>query len=151
MFLKWNPLIFLYLLSSVSSGLPDGFFNTICPAAMLQHVLRPHQQRWETNPAVYRLVAVLLVTSIRHLPSTTPWNVPLWLHSHNELKTKKRDEVGRDSCTYPWPPCFLIMDDEHCRCEVIWRGKGLLTSLKSGWRSPFWNNFNLDERLEALH
>lgn len=39
------------------SGLPDRLPDTVCPAAMLQRVLKPPQQRWETDPAVYRPLA----------------------------------------------------------------------------------------------
>lgn len=41
----------------VIPGLPDWLPDAVCPAAMLQHVYRPPQQQWETNPTVHRPLA----------------------------------------------------------------------------------------------
>lgn len=89
MFAK-NVYVSTYLKSSYHSspigsyfppGLPDGLPDAVCPAAVLQYVLRPPQQRRETNITVDRPLAP--PSAARHLlPSTTPPQNPLLLHHH---------------------------------------------------------------------
>lgn len=61
------------------AGLPDRLPDPVRPAAVVQHVLRPYQQRRETNPAVYRPLAPPSAAP-HHLPSTTPLHLLLWPH-----------------------------------------------------------------------
>lgn len=91
--------------SSVSSsGLPYRLPDTVRPAAVLQHVLRPPQPSRETNPSVYRPLAPPSAAPAHHLPSSAPSHDP-----HNEFTAKEKeklikeegDGVGRDSCTCP--------------------------------------------------
>lgn len=87
-----------------SSGLPYRLPDTVRPAAMLQHVLRPPQPSRETNPSVYRPLAPPSAAPAHHLPSSAPSHVP-----HDEFTAKEKeklikeegDGVGRDSCTCP--------------------------------------------------
>lgn len=58
----------LITLSSIFSGLPYRLPDTVCPAAMLQYVLRPPQQHRETNSTVYRPLAPPSATSTHPLP-----------------------------------------------------------------------------------
>lgn len=52
-----NIFYFNFLFPGIPNRLPDA----VCPAALLQHVLRPPQQHWETNSAVYRPLAPQLL------------------------------------------------------------------------------------------
>lgn len=52
-----NIFYFNFLFPGIPNRLPDA----VCPAALLQHVLRPPQQHWETNSAVDRPLAPQLL------------------------------------------------------------------------------------------
>lgn len=73
--------------SSVSSsGLPYRLPDTVRPAAVLQHVLRPPQPSRETNPSVYRPLASPSAAPAHHLPSSAPSHDP-----HNEFTAKEKE------------------------------------------------------------
>ena len=100
-------------LPPLSTGLPDRLPDAVRPAAVLQHVLRPPQQRRADNPAVDRPLAPppRPVCHSKTQSSISPDTLllPHRLCSH-EFTNKKfgmsvlaegEDGVGRDACTYP--------------------------------------------------
>lgn len=54
-------LTFFILTYFLFLGIPNRLPDAVCPAALLQHVLRPPQQHWETNSAVDRPLAPQLL------------------------------------------------------------------------------------------
>lgn len=82
------------------SGLPDGLPDAVCPAAMLQHVLRAPQQQWETNATVYWPLAGHLplqhihTSSFNTLSSVAPSLLPWWIDNVANKMGEKNGMMG---------------------------------------------------------
>lgn len=85
--------VFFYLLPS-SAGLPHRLPDSVCPAAVLQHVLGPPQQLRETNSAVSRPLArpTLLSQHTHTLHSPVPsLLLPRHFCSRGEIHSKWKE------------------------------------------------------------
>lgn len=89
------------LIVCVFPGLPDGLPDTVCPAAMLQHVLRPPQQHRETNSTVCRPLARRLPLQHIHAPFPNVLSsiapsllLTWWIYSIANKKEKKLGMMG---------------------------------------------------------
>ena len=124
--------------AGLSPGLPDRLPDAVCPAAVLQHVLRPPQHRRETNPAVYRPLAPPPAAPTRPLSSKLCPVAPSLMRSWWIYNTAKKEEewdclteegnrVKRDGQALTHNTAVLWRDEGLCRC---WIGKKVRDCLK---------------------
>lgn len=122
---------------TLSAGLPHRLPDSVCPAAVLQHVLRPPQQRGETNAAVHRPLAPPAAfpthssspsSRARHFCSPAQFTA-------NEWRGRRRART----CTYLRAPHLDGHGKERTDAERGRKGRSRarLCFLKPPHRSPF--------------